>query len=213
MQTMFETMQSQFLEEVHKSTKEIQAQVSAQKEEVKEEVHEIREKFETTAQEQAALRLQVEEMQKLLALADRHVPVASLQEEQDFNRDADPLMYDVHCQDIVSPKELLASMDQWLAEAKVQADWIKIHGAVPNRNFRLEVLGGASAASRSVALHRALRSGGSWREFSAKSVEGAFCRVYINPDRSQRTIRQEIQTRRLARLLQDKYPDKEWKAT
>ena len=53
---------------------------------------------------------------------------------------------------------------------------------------------------------------GKWKRFSSTDTTGAYVDIYLNPDKSPRQIRTEIQCKKLLQLLQQRYPGTAWRA-
>ena len=99
-------------------------------------------------------------------------------------------------------------------DANLQPSMVELVGSAPARRFVLLVKGGRDiAVPRALALTRALKdAAGRWRNFQSTDTNGNVVPIFINPDKSPKQIRTEVQCKHLHKILKDRYPNRNWKA-
>eukprot|EP00959_Pyramimonas_sp_CCMP1952_P262719 5493796-Pyramimonas_sp.AAC.1 len=68
--------------------------------------------------------------------------------------------------------------------------WLVI-GNTPGRRLKVQMPGDANAA---------MRKNGEWRQFSTPTIEGGPSRIFVGLDNSDKMVRREIQTKKMAGL-------------
>eukprot|EP00959_Pyramimonas_sp_CCMP1952_P036659 767001-Pyramimonas_sp.AAC.1 len=95
-------------------------------------------------------------------------------------------------------KEQLAT---WMQDAGMEEHQWKVLGNSPGRRFTVQMSGDANAGMRKVKqARRFLRQNNEWRQFSCPTLEGGRSRIYVGLDKSDKMVRREIQTKKLAGL-------------
>eukprot|EP00959_Pyramimonas_sp_CCMP1952_P411741 8628386-Pyramimonas_sp.AAC.1 len=82
--------------------------------------------------------------------------------------------------------------------------------AFPWASFHPTEAGDANAAMRKVHKARKhLKNGsGEWRQFNVETIEGGTSRIFVGVDKASRTVRRDIQTKKLATLVKELYSRK-----
>ncbi|CAK0853655.1 unnamed protein product [Prorocentrum cordatum] len=160
--------------------------------------------------EQAAMRKQIGDINKVLAIAEKELPLMDFQELEAWGRQPNPRVFSIGAPQLVGPAQALQGLEDWIRAAGLTNDMVCLDPAVPSKRFNVLVQGGDSVAlPRAQALARQLRDPAGrngWRAFCAQSVGGGTVPLYISPDKSPQQVRMEIQSRRLSTLLAEAYP-------
>ncbi|CAK0800594.1 unnamed protein product, partial [Prorocentrum cordatum] len=166
--------------------------------------------------EQAAMRKQIGDIRKALALAEKELPITDFQELEAWSRQPNPRIFSVGAPQLVGPAQALQGLEEWIRAAGLTNDMVRIDPAVPAKRFNVMVQGGDGVAlPRAQALARHLRDPAGrngWRSFSAQSVGGGVVPLYLSPDKSPQQVRMEIQSRKLSVLLAEALPDQSFSA-
>ncbi|CAK0878916.1 unnamed protein product, partial [Prorocentrum cordatum] len=166
--------------------------------------------------EQAAMRKQIGDINKALALAEKELPITDFQELEAWSRQPNPRIFSVGAPQLVGPAQALQGLEEWIRAAGLTNDMVRIDPAVPAKRSNVLVQGGDGVAlPRAQALARHLRDPAGrngWRSFSAQSVGGGVVPLYLSPDKSPQQVRMEIQSRKLSVLLAEALPDQSFSA-
>ncbi|CAK0844501.1 unnamed protein product, partial [Prorocentrum cordatum] len=166
--------------------------------------------------EQAAMRKQIGDINKALALAEKELPIMDFQELEAWSRQPNPRIFSIGAPQLVGPAQALQGLEEWIRAAGLTNDMVRIDPAVPSKRFNVLVQGGDGVAlPRAQALARQLRDPAGrngWRSFSAQSVGGGAVPLYLSPDKSPQQVRMEIQSRKLSALLSEALPDQSFSA-
>ena len=95
-----------------------------------------------------------------------------------------------------------------MEDARVGKDEFKVLGRDVAKGFTIAFKGTAGLAAQRVArAHKALkRDDGTWRQLESDGDGGEVVRLYAGKDKSPKTIRGEIFTNKLARILSIRFP-------
>ena len=167
-------------------------------------------RLDTMDTDRIAMREQISDIQKVLALAEKEIPIVDFQELEAWTRKPNPKIFSVGSPELVGPEQALAGLEEWIRAAGLTPDMVRLDSAVPSKRFNIFVQGGDGVAlPRAQALARNLRDPAGrngWRSFHSQSVGGGALPLYVSADKSPQQIRMEIQSRRLAYLLGDAVP-------
>ena len=152
-----------------------------------------------------AMREQISDIKKVLAMAEKEIPIMDFQELEAWTRKPNPKIFSVGSPELVGPEQALAGLEEWIRAAGLTPDMVRLDSAVPSKRFNIFVQGGDGVAlPRAQALARNLRDPAGrngWRSFHSQSVGGGAVPLYVSPDKSPQQVRMEIQTRKLATML------------
>eukprot|EP00959_Pyramimonas_sp_CCMP1952_P293863 6145965-Pyramimonas_sp.AAC.1 len=140
------------------------------------------------------MAVQIREMQTTLAHVDSlgRSEGPDMLRLADWGRPADPQLFVANCHKPCTPAAILDSLAQWLEAAKTTNAQITINEKEPSKRFHIYVPGAADGRARAIHFTKHLRcESGRWRDFSVCTVEGHDEKLYINPDKNPRAIRQE----------------------
>eukprot|EP00959_Pyramimonas_sp_CCMP1952_P262720 5493797-Pyramimonas_sp.AAC.1 len=88
-----------------------------------------------------------------------------------------------------------------MEEAGFEEQHWSVIGSTPGRIFKVQMSGDANEAMRKVKqAQRYLRQNGEWRQFSTPTIEGGQSRIFVGLDKSDKMVRREIQTKKMAAL-------------
>ena len=162
----------------------------------------------------AAMRMQVQQLRETLAIGERQAPMLPRIPEQDFDRMVDATILRINTPHIVLCDELTKVLLPWLDEAQTPQGSCRLVAKgplpdAPSRRFILSFTGDTGTAARRAGKARALlRTDGRWREFgSYRTVtEGNDHRVFVSVDKNPRQLRTETDAKRLAASIREVAP-------
>jgi len=164
-------------------------------------------RLDTMDSDHAVMQEQISGIKKVLAMAEKEIPIVDFQELEAWSRKPNPKVFSVGSPELVGPEQALAGLEEWIRAAGLTPDMVRLDSVVPSKRFNVLVQGGDGVAlPRAQALARNLRDPAGrngWRSFHSQSVGGGALPLYVSPDKSPQQVRMEIQTRRLSFILGD----------
>eukprot|EP00959_Pyramimonas_sp_CCMP1952_P105532 2206309-Pyramimonas_sp.AAC.1 len=111
-----------------------------------------------------------------------------------YDKPPDPSIFRIGCAQATSDIEVQSSIKQWITDAGVNANQCTVYGQSPGKVLFIHLPGGAPGFARAVQLaQHLLLPGGTWRRSSALAVSGATGALCINPGKSPKQVRNEMQ--------------------
>ena len=153
------------------------------------------------------LRDSVKGLAEALERAEAQVPLFQAARQEMWDRPAAPNLFQIQTESGVTSAEVLGGIEDWLTAGSVASGQFALHSLPSGRHYVLELTGGVVGYERAKRLVGQLRVPGGWRNFSAGGR-----RVFVNVDKSKRTLRVELHTKRLAQALGEVVgaPDRWW---
>jgi len=143
-----------------------------------------------------ALRDSVQGIADALERAEAVVPLFQAARQEMWDRPAAPNLFQLQVEVGTTEAEVIESLGDWLGAGGVADGQYTLHSLPSARHFVLELTGGVVGYERAKRLAGHLRVPGGWRQFTAGGRK-----MYINVDKSKRTMRVELHTKRLVQAL------------
>ncbi|CAK0886579.1 unnamed protein product, partial [Prorocentrum cordatum] len=210
------TLQNTVANSFQDITKELERQLAPHVQKIEEHTQDLAKiKASSAHLEQSNKQMadQIRELQTTLAHVDSlgRSDAPDMLRLADWDRPADPQLFVANCHKPCAPAAILDSLSQWLEAAKTTKAQITINEKEPSKRFHIHVPGAADGRARALHLTKHLRcESGRWRDFSVRTVEGNDEKLYINPDKNPRAIRQEVQTKKLLSICKETLPGDWW---
>jgi hypothetical protein len=163
-----------------------------------------------TAQRQQASA--IEELQRSLNIAAAVIPIKEYVDEGLFARKVDSTLLRINTPDLCTADALRGALASWLADADVtDSAVLTADTPSPSKRFTLQFSGTPGLAENRVRKARALLrlAPGSWRTFPdyVTAAGSSSNRVYVDLDKSPKTIKMERDTKRIRKALETTHPD------
>jgi hypothetical protein len=154
----------------------------------------------------------IEELQRSLNIAAAVIPIKERVDEGLFNRHVDSTLLKINTPDLVTADALRGALASWLADADcTDTAVLSADGPSPSKRFTLQFSGTPGLAENRVRKARQLlRLGpGNWRAFpNFDNAAGGTCsKIYIDVDKSPKTVKMERDTKRLRKALEATHAD------
>ncbi|CAK0850757.1 unnamed protein product, partial [Prorocentrum cordatum] len=187
------------------TTRRLQAQIDAQQVQINETDGRV---SKVEAQLQDVLT-QMETLRKELHIAEQR-PRAPLTQPKGFDREVDASLVVAMAQRPTTTACVEAELRPWIASLGLADDLYDLVpvGPVPTKKFHIRFKGLIAVASRMAAkVLGALRTDGTWKEFTVEVPGSPRCRIHLGPDKSPRQIRCEILLRRARTIIAERHPN------
>jgi hypothetical protein len=115
-----------------------------------------------------------------------------------WDRPAVPNLFQIQVESGVTSAEIIVGLEDWLKAAMVSSGQYALHSLPSGKHYVLELTGGVVGYERAKRLATHLRTPSGWRSFTAGGR-----RMYINMDKSKRSLRVELHTKRLGQALEE----------
>ena len=153
----------------------------------------------------------VAEVRHAVALAESSANVQELLDADDFDRQTDLTIVRARILDAVTPAAARAAVCGIMEEMNLKGDEMKIEGKDLDKGFTFRFAGcTATAARRARKFMQLQRDGGEWRDLVAKTPDGSETKMYLDVDKSKKQIKMEMMSRRLHKVLKEKYPARDF---
>ena len=153
----------------------------------------------------------VAEVRHAVALAESSANVQELLDVDDFDRQTDLTIVRARILDAVTPAAARAAVCGIMEEMNLKDDEMKIEGKDLDKGFTFRFAGcTATAARRARKFMQLQRDGGEWRDLVAKTPDGSETKMYLDVDKSKKQIKMEMMSRRLHKVLKEKYPARDF---
>ena len=97
----------------------------------------------------------------------------------------------------ITQAALKSATAEWFSAANIDMSMVRYNYSAPAKRVSITVIGADKVAvPRAQALHYHLRIGREWRKFSLNGVP-----LFVSADKSPRLVRQEIQLKKLAKII------------
>ena len=154
---------------------------------------------------------QTSAMRQAVAMAEDKVPVASALDQEDFEKDPDLTIIRARAMDAITPSSLLDALGEIVDAMSLEKNQYEIKGKELDKVYVIKFKGATGLAARRARKFLSLqRDSDGWKNFFAKTPDGADTRVYLDGDKNRKQIRKEVLSRKLQRVLKEKYPNNEF---
>ncbi|CAK0839657.1 unnamed protein product, partial [Prorocentrum cordatum] len=117
------------------------------------DVAKVGEHADALADEQRRMRAQIDDIEKMLAMAAKEVPIIDFQALEAWARLPDARIFSVGAPELVGPAQVRAGIHDWLTAAGLDNNMVRLDSSVPRKRFNIVVEGGLD-----IAIPRAQRA-------------------------------------------------------
>lgn len=153
------------------------------------------------------LKASVTKLENLVSQAEARAPALNLDALGTWNRDPDPSVFWCSSPQEYNQPELEKALKTWFEAANIEPAHVIYNTVGPAKRHSFQLSGGTLVAEpRAQRLHTQLRIGKDWRTFSIANGDHAAVPLYVSADKSPKMVRQEVQAKRLSKIMQNKMP-------
>lgn len=167
-------------------------------------INEMRQQIADIKHAQSGTEAAVTEVKREMAMADAQAPPPP-QPSAGWDRAPDRTKVRISCKAEVAIAQLEEAIKPLLVEANVQAADVVLDapmGAKVSTKWTMQFKGETrKAARRADTFMEQLRGPGGWKDVTVQLPSGGTERIYISPDKSLKTVRTEIHTKKLKDIL------------
>ena len=125
-----------------------------------------------------------------------------------WERLPDPTVLKVNAAKIARKSEINDAIIPWLESAGLDQKQFSLEGPMVGKSFTIKFNGepGRAGICARKALSRMRSSNGTWRSLVASTHGHGDCKVFVNEDKSKKTIETEMATKKIARITKTLVP-------
>ena len=152
------------------------------------------------------LRDSVGKLEKIVAEAESRNPSIDVANLGTWDRAADPCTFWFGAASPFGLEDLKRAIAPWLANSQVNIEQVSFNSTDVLRRHSFTLTGGTVVAEpRARRLHDSIHVGRIWRDFNITSGNSAPSSLYVSADKSPRTVRREVQLKRLGALISKRF--------
>ena len=152
------------------------------------------------------LRDSVDKLEKIVAEAESRNPSIDVANLGSWDRAADPCTFWFGAASPFGLEDLKRAIAPWLADSQVTIEQVSFNSTGVLRRHSFTLTGGTVVAEpRARRLHESLHVGRIWRDFKITIGNSAPSSLYVSADKSPRTVRREVQLKRMGALINQRF--------
>ena len=175
----------------------VTAKLSGRQDHAENDIVSLKQRVSASEIESKNLNEAVDKLKTSLAQAEAQVPSLDVSNIGSWDRAPHIGTFWIGSSVDITQAALKSSTAEWFSAANIDVSMVRYNNSAPAKRVSITVLGSDTVAvPRAQALHHHLRIGRDWRNFSFSGVP-----MYVSADKSPKLVRQEIQLKRLAKII------------
>ena len=173
----------------------------------------LRQGMQNTADDHAKMHGDIEKLERALEIAESSDAIRKSIDQERFDRDIDPTFVRINAEQEIEFQNLQKTVSEWLD--KDFAGLYEVQGitAKPVKNITVSFKGPSISAAKRVekCLGNLRNVDGTWTQLYATNERQQHVKVFEGPDKSQKQIRTETDSKRLLKCFEQVHSDKSFK--